>query len=73
MLPLDYAMCDRDDCPSAGTCDRFQTPASVRRLWDRAKDYPADEQLIIKDNTSFWYNHFSPLGKDKCENYIQIP
>lgn len=55
MISLDYSFCDRKDCPSSITCDRFLTP---RQLPKDGSTKPLS------------YSNFKPDKSNQCEFYI---
>lgn len=70
MLPLDYALCDRGDCPSAGTCDRYQTQYQLHQARYEATNQ-ADRVAAIEKLSHLWYSDFQPnLETGNCPDYV---
>jgi hypothetical protein len=72
MLSLDYTLCERSDCPSAATCDRYQTLA---RHFQAARTAVSEiDKAAANYALEFiWIAGFEPDISGKCSDYIAVP
>jgi hypothetical protein len=70
-LSLDYTLCENGNCPSAVTCDRYQTLASH---YYRIKFAVTEtEKAAAAYNIGrIWLSDFRPDARGRCDDYIGV-